>query len=51
MGKKINLSFKDNELENKLYEWLLKQSELIGPSTYIKQLILEDMQRKSTEKK
>lgn len=51
MGKKVNLSFKENELEQQLYEWLLQQGKLIGPSAYIKQLLLEDMNRKAAEKK
>lgn len=51
MGKKVNLSFKENELEQQLYEWLLQQGKLIGPSAYIKQLLLEDMNRKTAEKK
>lgn len=44
MAKKIGISFKDNELETKLYDFLKKKSVLIGESNYIKQLLLEKMQ-------
>ena len=52
MAKKVGISFKDNELENTLYEFLKEKSKLLGESTYIKQLLLEKMQNeKATEKK
>lgn len=52
MAKKIGISFKDNELENEIYNFLKEKSVLLGESTYIKQLILEKMQsEKAAEKK
>ena len=50
MAKKIGISFKENDLEIKIYEFLKKKSELVGESTYIKQLLLEQMQREGYEK-
>ena len=51
MAKKIGISFKDNELETKIYNFLKEKSQLLGESAYIKQLILEKMQSKETTKK
>lgn len=50
MSERLNISFKDTELEKRLLEHLKKESELIGVSNYIKQLLLEDMNKKSTQK-
>ncbi|MGL5085130.1 MAG: hypothetical protein ACRC68_05345 [Clostridium sp.] len=44
IAKKIGISFKENELEEQIYNYLKKKSVLLGESTYIKQLILEKMQ-------
>lgn len=44
MAKKIGISFKENELEIRIYDFLKQKSILIGESTYIKQLILDKMQ-------
>lgn len=51
MGEKINLSFKDTEKEKELYEWILEQSEIIGRSNYIKQILYEKMLECKTTKK
>ena len=51
MAKKIGISFKDNELESKIYDFLRKKSKLLGESTYIKQLLLEKMQEEEATKK
>ncbi|MDB2100797.1 MULTISPECIES: hypothetical protein [Clostridium] len=51
MAKKIGISFKDNELETKIYNFLKEKSQLLGESAYIKQLILEKMQSEETTKK
>lgn len=48
--KKTSVSFKDNELETKLYKHMMKESRLKGPSTYIKELILKDMEEKAANK-
>ena len=50
MAKKVNISFKDNDLEQKIYEFLKIKSELVGDSTYIKQLLLDQMKREGYEK-
>lgn len=44
MAKKVGISFKENELEESIYQFLKEKSVLLGESTYIKQLILEKMQ-------
>jgi hypothetical protein len=43
MSDRINISFKDSDLDQKLLEYLKTQSKLIGPSAYIKQLLYNDM--------
>ncbi|MCE5221647.1 MAG: hypothetical protein LLF98_10395 [Clostridium sp.] len=45
--KKISVSFKDTELENKLYDFMKQQSELKGHSAYLKELIYKDMMNKA----
>ena len=51
MAKKVGISFKDNELETKLYEFLKEKAQLLGESTYIKQLLLERMQDEEATRK
>lgn len=51
MAKKVGISFKENDLEQELYEFLKKKSILIGESNYIKQLLLEKMQLEESYKK
>lgn len=48
MSSRIILSFKDNETDKKLMAHLQKYSEVIGTSSYIKQLIHEDMIKKNS---
>ena len=43
MGEKIPLSFKDNEAEKELYDWIKKKSKIIGQSNFIKQILYEKM--------
>ena len=51
MAKKVGISFKDNELETTIYNFLKEKAKLLGESAYIKQLLLEKMQsEKATEK-
>jgi hypothetical protein len=47
MPEKILISFKQTDLEQKIIKFLKEQSALIGPSAYVKQLIYEDMLKKS----
>ena len=51
MAKKIGISFKDDELENKIYNFLREKSKLLGESTYIKQLLLDKMQEEEAARK
>lgn len=41
--RRKHISFKNNDRENKLLEWVNKKSETYGFSTYIKILIENDM--------
>lgn len=51
MAVKIQLSFKESEKEKELYNWIKGQSEIIGQSNFIKQIIYERMIKdKATEK-
>lgn len=40
---KFSVSFKDNDKENELRQWLIDKSEIIGPSNFIKQVLYERM--------
>lgn len=40
---KVNISFKETEEDKELYEYLKKKSKIIGQSSYIKQLLYEQM--------
>lgn len=41
---KIGLSFsKDKELEQDLYKWLIGKGQILGVSSYIKQVLYEKM--------
>ena len=43
-GNRYQISFKDNIQELELMDHMLKQSEIIGISTYIKMLIRKDLE-------
>ena len=43
MGEKIIISFRDNNTDKKLLNYIRVKSEVIGKSSYIKNLIYEDM--------
>jgi hypothetical protein len=43
LSERINISFKETKLDQKLLQYLKQQSELIGPSAYMKQLLYNDM--------
>lgn len=47
MSSRIILSFKENDTDKKLLEHLQKYSEVIGTSSYLKQLLHEDMIKKN----
>lgn len=40
---KFSVSFKSNEKEEELRQWLINKSEIIGPSNFIKQVLYERM--------
>ncbi len=40
---KFSVSFKNTDKEQKLKEWFLEQSEIIGPGNYIKQILYKEM--------
>jgi hypothetical protein len=50
VSTRILLSFKDNDIDKKLLKHLMKYSEVIGTSSYIKQLLHEDMLKKNSSK-
>lgn len=52
MADKIGISFKDSKEEQELLKWLREKSIILGPSSYIKQMLYEKMldEKKSTEK-
>lgn len=54
MANKYTVSFKDNDIENELYKWVLKNSQIIGPAAYTKQILLEkylsEQEKRTTEK-
>ena len=43
MSEKILLSFRNTETDQRLLEYLKIKGEVIGKSSYIKQLLYEDM--------
>ena len=43
-GNRYQISFKENIQELELMEHMLKQSEIMGISTYIKMLIRKDLE-------
>nr|WP_302966989.1 hypothetical protein [uncultured Romboutsia sp.] len=43
-GNRYQISFKDNIQELELMDHMLKQSEIMGISTYIKMLIRKDLE-------
>lgn len=43
MSDRILISFKENETELELYNFLREQSKIIGASAYIKQILYEKM--------
>jgi hypothetical protein len=43
---RITVTFKDNEKEQELYEFIKEESEILGVSAYIKQVLYEKMLEK-----
>lgn len=45
----ISLSFKDNVMDKMLLEWLEQQGEIVGKSSYLKNLIKKDMDEQNNQ--
>lgn len=46
MTKKLIITFRDTELENKLYDFVVsKEGELGGKSGYVKKILLEELKK------
>lgn len=43
--KKISVSFKENELDLELYEWLSDKAKVIGYSNAVKEMLYKIMQQ------
>lgn len=51
MGGKYSVSFKDNDIENELYEWILEKAQILGPGNFTKQILYEKfLEEKRLEK-
>ncbi|MDS0526080.1 hypothetical protein NNC19_10345 [Clostridium sp. SHJSY1] len=48
---KISVSFKETEEEKELLEYLKKKGKIIGISSYIKQIVYEEMLKEKAAKK
>lgn len=51
MGERINISFKDTDIDKEILKFLREESKLLGVSTYIKQLIYKEMLRENNPNK
>jgi len=47
--KKISISFKENEKEIKLYNWLQTKGEIVGCSGIIKEILLKYMEQEDNK--
>ena len=43
--KRFNVTFRDNEKEVELYNWVKEQSEIGGASNYIKRVLQHEKER------
>ena len=46
---RVEITFKNNDKEKELYEFLRTKGEIIGKSAYIKQLLLEQLEKESNK--
>lgn len=44
--RRITITFKDNEKEQELYDFIKEESEILGVSSYVKQVLYEKMLEK-----
>ena len=47
--RKISVSFKSNDKEDKLYDWLNSKSDFVSVSSIIKEILFEKMQEEEKE--
>lgn len=50
MPTRVLLSFKDNEIDKELLDFLLEKSAVIGKGAYMKQLLQLELERLKDEK-
>ena len=48
---KISISFKDTDLDQKLYQWILSKSEIVGVSGAVKLILNEKYKEELGESK
>ena len=48
--RKISVSFKSNDKEEELYQWLLSKDDFVSVSSLIKQMLFEKMQEEKRSK-
>ena len=46
---RVEITFKNNDKEKELYEFLRTKGEIIGKSAYIKQLLLEQLEKENNK--
>ena len=47
---RVEITFKNNDKEKELYEFLKSKGEIAGKSAYIKQLLLEQLEKENNNK-
>ena len=47
---RVEVTFKNNDKEKELYEFLKSKGEIVSKSAYIKQLILEQLKKEDNNK-
>ena len=47
---RVEVTFKNNDKEKELYEFLESKGEIVGKSAYIKQLLLEQLKKENNNK-
>ena len=46
---RVEVTFKNNNKEKELYEFLKSKGEIVGKSAYIKQLLLEQLEKENNK--
>ena len=47
---RVEVTFKNNDKEKELYEFLKSKGEIVGKSAYVKQLLLEQLKKENNNK-